>query len=76
MQNILIGYSICATLVIIILSWILYKRPTTKNEIANLKQKNKRNRDSSIDNDITPTLNIEAKKQRPKHRFRRKNKKA
>lgn len=53
-----------AVLLIIVLfqSWLLYKKDTTHNEIANLKQKNKRNRDSNIDNDITP--HIEVKKQR------------
>lgn len=36
--------------------YLLYKKPTTHNEIDNLKQKNKRNRASNIDNDITTSI--------------------
>lgn len=38
------------------LSYLLYKKPTTHNEIDNLKQKNKRNRASNINNDISASI--------------------
>lgn len=55
---IFIGYSICATLVII----ILIKKPSITYKIAKSVAKIKRNRDSNIENEITPTINIKPDK--------------
>jgi hypothetical protein len=59
---ILIGYSICATLVII----VLIKKPSITYEISKLTQKTKRNRDSNIKNNITPTINVKPDKKAKK----------
>jgi hypothetical protein len=61
---IFIGYSICATLIII----ILIKKPSITYKIAKSIQKTKRNKGSSVQNDITPTINTETRKKRRKQR--------
>lgn len=53
-----LGYSICSTIVIV----ILIKKPSITYEISRLTQKTKRNRDSNIKSDITPTINIKPDK--------------
>lgn len=64
---ILIGWALCSTLVII----ILIKKPSVVYEISKLTQKTKRNRDSNIKSDITPTINITPVKTAKKGVFRK-----
>lgn len=59
-------------IIVLFQSWLLYKKNTTHNEIANLKQKNKRNRASKIDNDITPTIEAKPRKRRKNRIFTKK----
>jgi len=61
---IFIGYSFCATLVII----FLIKQPDITYKIAKSIQKTKRNRGSNVQNDIAPTINTETREKRKKQR--------
>lgn len=66
----LLGYSICSTIVWIVLA----NKPTYDYNIDNLKQKNKRNKDSTIDNDISANINIKQPDKREQRRTKRQNK--
>lgn len=68
----LLGWAICATLLAVFFGWLLYRKETY--QIRNLKQKNKRNSGSNIDNDITPHIETKQRKRRLKQIFT-KNKK-
>jgi len=56
MDKYLIGGLAVSLLINMLTIWLLFKKPTTHNEIANLKQKNKRNKNSNIDNDISAKM--------------------
>ena len=58
----LIGWATVSTLLAFWLGWLLYKRPTTENEISIGKHVTKRNRDSNIKSDITPTIETKTPK--------------
>lgn len=62
MQNFLLGWAIASTVIAIFAIWLLFKKVSTHNEIDNLKQKNKHNKSSNIDNDITATLDSQKEK--------------
>ena len=64
---IMLGWALSSTLTSFFLGWMLYKKNTTENKIANLKQKNKRNRKSNLDNDIS--ANIPQTKEHKRRRF-------
>lgn len=59
---IMLGYSICSTVVII----ILIKKPSITYEISRLTQKTKRNRGSIVKSDITPTIDTSGAKTKKK----------
>lgn len=63
---IVLGWALCSTAMSCFFGWLLFKKQSTTNKIANLKQKTKRNKDSTIENDITPTVNVEAVQKRIK----------
>lgn len=73
MNNFLLGWAISSTLLSVFTIWLLYKKPSTENNIDNLKQKNKRNKQSNIDNDITPQINQDNLNMSNKKRDERKN---
>lgn len=64
---IVLGWALCATAMACFMGWLLYKKQSTTNKIDNLKQKNKRNKQSSIDNDITATIPTEKLNKRNKN---------
>lgn len=59
MKDFLFGWAIISTLINIYVIWLLSKKPLTENNIENLKQKNKRNKQSNIDNDISSRIDLE-----------------
>jgi len=73
MKDFLLGWAIISTLINIYVIWLLSKKPLTENNIENLKQKNKRNKQSNIDNDISSRIDLENvnndKKQRKKRKI-------
>ena len=74
MNKFLLGWALAQTLITIFCIFLLYKKPTTHNEIENLKQKNKRNRASDIDNDISADITREESKKERKRWIKRRNK--
>lgn len=68
MNKFLLGWSIAMTLITIFCVYLLYKKPSTHNEIENLKQKNKRNKGSDIDNEISAKLTDNKETTRKKRR--------
>lgn len=59
MKDFLFGWAIISTLINIYVIWLLSKKPLTENNIENLKQKNKRNKQSNIDNDISSRIDLD-----------------
>jgi hypothetical protein len=53
---ILLGWALATTASTFFMGWLLFKKPTNTYEIDNLKQKNKRNKQSNIDNDISARI--------------------
>ena len=69
MQNFLLGWAICATLLAVLLMFLLYKKQSVTNDIDNLKQKNKHNKNSTINNDIKADIQSkDTKEKRPRRR--------
>lgn len=64
MQNFLLGWSIASTIIAIFAIWLLFKKPTTHNEVDRLRQTSKRIRGSNIDNDISATIETKPKKEK------------
>jgi hypothetical protein len=72
MDKYLIGGLVVSLLINTLTIWLLFKKQTTYNKIANLKQKNKRNKGSNIDNDISAKMEAkESKKGLFKNREKR-----
>ena len=61
MQNFLLGWSISSTIIALFTIWLLFKKVSTHNQIDNLKQKNKRNKNTNIDNEISARIEPEKK---------------
>ena len=59
MDKFYLGWAICATLICLLTVYLLSNKETTENNIENLKQKNKRNKNSNIDNDISARVEVE-----------------
>ena len=70
MNKYLLGFAIASFLLAMYTIYLLSKKDTVENnyEIENLKQKNKRNKQSKIDNDISARIEEETPKKRPKQR--------
>jgi hypothetical protein len=52
----LIGWALAMTVITIFVGWLLYKKTTVDNNITIKRHVTKRNRDSNIKSDITPTI--------------------
>lgn len=64
MQNFLLGWAISSTLIALFLGYLLYKKPSTTNEIDRVKEVNKRIKNSTIDNKIHADITGEKRRKR------------
>jgi len=72
MNNFLIGWALAMTVITLLCAYLLYKKvsESTTNNIDKLRQNNRRNRDSTIDNDISASVtseNIRKREKKPKN---------
>lgn len=65
----ILGGLIISLLINVLTITLLYKKQSVTNEIDNLKQKNKHNKNSTIDNDIKADIQSkDTKEKRPRRR--------
>lgn len=74
MEKFLLGWALASTIIALFSIWMLFKKQSTTNEIDTLKQKNKRNKNSTIDNDINANIGDKDNKRKKRIKLFNKNK--